>query len=72
MYENQCYLVPKEKCGNRAQRLRLVPTKSGQIKGITFAKDYLLKDIISKFLLPKKKIILRNIFLINSFLINCK
>jgi hypothetical protein len=35
-------------CGKRAQRLRLVPTKNGQTKGIIFAKDYHLKDIISK------------------------
>ena len=46
MYEGQCYLVPREVCGNRNQRLRLVPTKNGQTKGITFAKDYHLEDII--------------------------
>lgn len=45
-YQGQCYLIPFEKCGNRSQRLRLIPTKNGQIKGITFAKDYLLQDII--------------------------
>lgn len=48
MYENQCYLVPKNDCGNRNQRLRLIPTKNGQTKGITFAKDYYLEDIIAK------------------------
>ena len=46
MYEGQCYLIPRENCGNRNQRLRLVPTKNGQTKGITFAKDYHLEDII--------------------------
>ena len=46
MYEGQCYLVPREVCGNRNQRLRLVPTKNGQVKGITFAKDYHLEDIV--------------------------
>lgn len=46
IYNGQCYLVPYDKCGNRAQRLRLVPTKNGQTKGITFAKDFLLQDII--------------------------
>ena len=47
-YEGQCYLVPFEKCGNCARRfrLRLVPTKNGQIKGVNFAKDFLLQDII--------------------------
>lgn len=45
-YNNQCFLIPFDVCGNRAQRLRLVPTKNGQTKGITFAKDYHLEDII--------------------------
>lgn len=45
-YQGQCYLIPFEKCGNRNQRLRLVPTKNGQVKNITFAKDFLLQDII--------------------------
>lgn len=46
MYEGQCYLVPYDKCGNRSQRLRLVPTKNNQTKGITFAKDFHLEDVI--------------------------
>ena len=48
MYEGQCYLIPQNVCGTRNQRLRLVPTKNGQTKGITFAKDYLLKDVIER------------------------
>ena len=48
MYENQCYLVPYDVCGKRAQRLRLIPTKNGQTKGIAFAKDYQLKDVLEK------------------------
>ena len=46
MYEGQCYLVPFELCGKRAQRLRFIPTKNGQTKGILFAKDYYLEDIL--------------------------
>ena len=46
MFNGQCYLVPFSVCGSRAQRLRLVPTKNHQVKGITFAKDYHLEDII--------------------------
>ena len=46
IYQNQCYLVPFELCGKRAQRLRLVPTKNGQTKGILFAEKFKLKDII--------------------------
>ena len=47
MYENQCYLIPQKECGKRAQRLRLIPTLNGQTKGIMFAKDYHLEDVIN-------------------------
>lgn len=46
MYENQCYLIPFKLCGKRAQRIRFVPTKNGQTKGILFAKDFKLENII--------------------------
>ena len=48
MYNGECYLVSIQDCGKRAQRLRIIPTKNGQTKGITFAKDYHLKDVIEK------------------------
>lgn len=48
MYNNECYLIPFEKCGKRLQRIRFAPTKNGQTKGVIMAKDYLLKDIIEK------------------------
>ena len=47
MYENQCYLIPQKECGKRAQRLRLVPTLNGQTKGVMFAKDYHLEDVVN-------------------------
>ena len=47
MYNGQCYLVPYRLCGKRAQRLRFVPAKNGQTKGILFAKDFKLEDIIN-------------------------
>ena len=46
MYEGQCYLVPYNLCGKRGQRIRFVPTKNGQTKGILFAKDFNLEDIV--------------------------
>lgn len=46
MYQGQCYLIPFNLCGKRAQRIRFVPTKNGQTKGILFAKDFKLEDII--------------------------
>lgn len=48
MYQNQCYLVPLSICGKRAQRLRLIPTKNGQTKGIAFAKDYYLEEVLKR------------------------
>lgn len=48
IYENECYLIPYNVCGKRNQRLRLIPTKNGQTQGITFAKDYHLKDVIAR------------------------
>lgn len=46
MHQGQCYLIPYDLCGKRAQRIRFVPTKSGQTKGILFAKDFRLEDVI--------------------------
>ena len=46
MYLGECYLIPFELCGKRSQRLRLIPTRNGQTKGVLFAKDFKLKDII--------------------------
>lgn len=46
MYEGQCYLVPYNLCGKRGQRIRFVPTKNGQTKGILFAKDFHLEYIV--------------------------
>ena len=48
MYNGECYLVPFDVCAKRAQRLRIIPTKNGQVKGITFAKDYHLKDVLER------------------------
>ena len=47
MYNGQCYLIPYRLCGKRAQRLRFVPTRNGQTKGVLFAKDFKLEDIIN-------------------------
>ena len=46
-WNNKCYLVPVEECSVE-KTLRFVPPKNGQIKGITFAKDYLLNIQLAK------------------------
>lgn len=46
-WENQCYLVPVSECSVE-KTLRFAPPKSGQLKGITFAKDYELVKQLEK------------------------
>ena len=45
IFDRIVYLIPVEECGGN-KRLRLQPTKNGQVKGITWAKDYELEEII--------------------------
>ena len=47
-YNGECYLIPVSECGKREKCLRLQPTKNGQIKNISFAKDYLAQEVLSK------------------------
>ena len=44
-YKNKCYLVPISECSTQ-KTLRFIPPKNGQIKGITFAKDYELEEAL--------------------------
>ena len=45
IYNGECYVIPVSECGSRAKRLRIKPTKNGQVINIIFAKDYCLKDM---------------------------
>lgn len=47
-YNNECYLIPVNECGNREKNLRLIPTKNGQTKNICFAKDYIAKKVLNR------------------------
>lgn len=42
------YLIPVEECGND-KRLRLLPAKSGQTKGIVWAKNYEMEEVIKNW-----------------------
>ncbi len=46
-FNNQCYIVPIEKVGAREFRLRIAPTKNGQVKNINFAENYTLEKFLS-------------------------
>ena len=47
-YEQQAYLIPVQETSVREKRLRFKPPKNGQVKGITFAKDYELERMVLK------------------------
>ena len=47
-FNNKVYLIPVEECGTD-KRLRLVPTKSGQIRGISWARDYELEEVVKNW-----------------------
>ena len=44
-YEGKCYLVPQNECST-SKKLRLLPPANGQVKGISFAKDYEIQNVI--------------------------
>lgn len=44
-YEGKCYLIPQSECST-SKKLRLLPPANGQVKGISFAKDYEIQNII--------------------------
>lgn len=46
-FNNQCYIIPIEKVGAREFRLRIAPTKNGQVKNINFAENYTLEKFLS-------------------------
>lgn len=46
-WDEQCYLIPFKECSTE-KTLRFAPPKNGQIKGITFAKEYALEKQIEK------------------------
>lgn len=47
-FKDQCYLIPVDQCGTD-KRLRLLPTKNGQTRGITWAKDYELEEVVKNW-----------------------
>ena len=44
-YKGKCYLVPVEQCSD-LKLLRITPPKNGQLKGISFLKDYELSEVL--------------------------
>jgi hypothetical protein len=48
-YDGIIYLVPVEETTTREKSLRLLPTRNGQTKGIYFAKDYVMEEVIKNW-----------------------
>jgi hypothetical protein len=46
-WDGKCYMVPIEETSGD-KKLRFTPPKNGQIKGINFAKDYLVEEVLKK------------------------
>ena len=47
-FKDKTYLIPVEECG-ADKRLRILPTKNGQVRGITWAKDYELEEVVKSW-----------------------
>ena len=48
IFDGKCYLIPVEECG-ADKKLRTLPAKNGQVRGITWAKDYELEEVVKKW-----------------------
>lgn len=47
-FNGKCYLIPVEECGTD-KRLRILPTKNGRVRGVTWAKDYELEEVVKNW-----------------------
>lgn len=47
-FNEEVYLIPVSECGKTEKNLRLIPTKNGQVKGISFAKDYIAEEVLKR------------------------
>ena len=48
IFDGKCYLIPVEECG-ADKKLRILSAKNGQVRGITWAKDYELEEVVKKW-----------------------
>lgn len=47
-FDGECYLIPVEETSIAGKVIRFATPANGHIKGITFAKDYIARDILQK------------------------
>ncbi|MBR6551294.1 MAG: hypothetical protein IKT89_00475 [Clostridia bacterium] len=47
-FKGQCYLIPVEETASTVKTIRFALPKNGQTNGITFAKDYVGKEVLER------------------------
>lgn len=47
-HQGKVYLIPVEECSGATKTIRYTPPKNGQRKGISFAEDYLVEEVLKK------------------------
>ena len=47
-FDKQCYLIPVEETASTVKTIRFALPKNGQVKGMTFAKDYVCKNVLER------------------------
>lgn len=47
-FDGKCYLIPVEECG-AAKILRILPAKNDQTRGVAWAKDYELEEVVKNW-----------------------
>ena len=47
-FNGKCYLIAVEECG-ADKILRILPAKNGQVRGVTWAKDYELEEVVKNW-----------------------
>lgn len=47
-FNEKCYLIPVEECGAN-KILRILPAKNGQTRGVNWAKDYELEEVVKNW-----------------------
>lgn len=48
VFDGIAYLIPVDICKGQDKKFRILPAQNGQIRGITWAKDFLLQEVIEK------------------------
>ena len=48
VFDGKSYLIPVQLCQGHNKKFRILPAQNGQTRGITWAKDFILQEVIKK------------------------